>query len=33
MSDISQVFDVDDIFTFRLDISEIIRVKTPFASP
>ncbi|MDB4444301.1 hypothetical protein N9174_03085 [bacterium] len=27
MSDISQVFDVDDIFTFEMDISEIIKVK------
>ncbi len=32
-SDISQVFEVDDIFILWLAISEIIRVKTPFASP
>ena len=29
MSDISQVFEVDDIFIFLLAISEIIRVITP----
>jgi len=32
-SDISQVFEVDDIFTFWMDISEIIRVKTTTVSP
>ena len=29
MSDISQVFEATDIFTSWMDISEIIRVKTP----
>ncbi len=33
MSDISQVFDVDDIFTFWLAISGIVRVKTPIVPP
>jgi hypothetical protein len=31
MSDISQVFEMDDIFTIWLAISGIIRVKTPNA--
>ena len=30
---LSQVLEADDIFTFWMDISEIIRVKTPSASP
>ncbi len=33
MSDISQVFKVDDIFTIWLAISGILRVKTPIAQP
>ncbi len=33
MSDIAQVFKTDDTCTFWMDISEIIRVKTLFASP
>jgi hypothetical protein len=33
MSDISKVFEVDDILTFWMDISEIIRVRTPTVSP
>jgi len=32
-SDLSKVFVIDDIFTFWLAISEIIRVKTPIVSP
>ena len=29
----SKVFEGDNVFIFRVDISEIIRVKTPFSSP
>jgi hypothetical protein len=32
MSDLSKVFEVDDIFTFMSAISEIIRVKKPLKS-
>jgi hypothetical protein len=32
-SDISKVFEVDDILVVRVDISEDIRVKTPLVSP
>jgi len=32
-SDICQVFAVDDIFTFWMNISGIIRVKMPYVSP
>jgi hypothetical protein len=33
LSDISKDFEVDYILFLRMDISEIITVKTPFASP
>jgi hypothetical protein len=32
-ANISQVFEVDDILRVRMDIPEIIRVKTQFSSP
>ena len=32
-SDISKVFEVDDILAVRVDISEDIRMKTPLVSP
>jgi hypothetical protein len=33
LSDVSQVFELDDIFTFWVAISKIITVKTPIVPP